>query len=170
MPAFSMPQKHMTQYRLLQCGGVGPAFAILVAMYLSASSRVRVGTALSPAFVVQRGVAQGCPLSTLLYTISIGPALQDMQSLSHPDMLWVGPAPSQRKLVGQACKDDLAGIAATQQGLQRVVQAVHTHGLRWGWLLNVPESVVIVFGKRSAHASTPLNCGGVRAVCPPRTQ
>ena len=111
---------------------MGPVFAIVVAIYLSASSRVRVGTALSPAFVVQRGVAQGCPLSPLLYAIFLDPVLQDMQSLSHPDMLWVGPATSQRKLVGQAYTDDLAGIAATQQGQQRVMDAVHNHSLRWG--------------------------------------
>ena len=139
-------------HRLLQCGVVGPVFAILVAVYSSASSRVRVGTTLSPAFVVQRGVTQGCPLSPLLHAIFIDPALQDMQSLSHPDMLWVGPATSRRKLVGQACSGDLAGIAATQQGLQRVVDAVHNHSLRWGWLLNLPKSVVMVFGKRSVCA------------------
>ena len=119
-------------HRLLQCGVVGPVFAILVAMYSSASSRVRVGTALSPAFAVQRRPAQGCPLSPLLYAIFIDPVLQDMQSLSHPYTLWVGPATSKRSLVGQAYADDLAGIAATQQGLQRVVDAVHAHSLRWG--------------------------------------
>ena len=89
-------------HRLLQCCVVGPVFAILVAMYSSASSRVRVGTARSPTFAVQCGVAQGCPLSPLLYAIFIDPVLQDMQSLSHPGMRWVGPATSKRKLVGQA--------------------------------------------------------------------
>ena len=51
-------------HRLLQCCVVGPVFAILVAMYSSASSRVRVVTALhvSPAFAVQRGLVQGRPL------------------------------------------------------------------------------------------------------------
>ena len=102
-------------HRLLHCGVVGPAIAIFMAMYSSASSRVRVGTALSPAFAVQRGVAQGCLLSPLLYAIFIYPVLQEMQSLSHPDMMWVGPATSKRKLVGQAYADDLAGIAATNR-------------------------------------------------------
>ena len=55
-------------------------------------------------------------------------------------------------IIIQACVDDLAGTAATQQGLQRVVQAVHLHSLRWGWLLNVPKSVVMVFGTQSICA------------------
>ena len=46
----------------------------------------------------------------------------------------------------------LAGIAATQQGLERVVQAVNLHNLQWGWLLNVPESIVMVFGTQSVCA------------------
>ena len=120
---------------LIQCSVVGPVFAVLVALYSSASSRVRVGAALSPTFAVQRGVAQGCPLSPLLYAIFIDPVLQDMQSLSHPDMLWVGPPTSKRNLVGQAYADDLA----TQHGPA-------------GWSLNVHKSVVMVFGKRSVCA------------------
>ena len=67
-------------------------------------------------------------------------------------MLWVGPAAAQRKLVGQAYTDDLDGIAVMQQGLQRVVHAVHLHSLRWDWLLNVPKSAVMVFGTRSVCA------------------
>ena len=113
--------------------------------------------ALSPAFAVQRGVAQGCPLSPLLYAIFVEPVLQDMQGLSHLDLLWVVPAATRRKLVGQAYADDLAGIAATQQGLQRVVQAVHLHSLRWGWLLDVPKSVFM---------SCPPLCAGVLSPMP----
>ena len=73
-------------------------------------------------------------------------------TLSHPVLLWVGPAATRRKLVGQAYADDLAGIAATQQGLQRVVHAVQLHSLRWGWMLNVPKSIGMVFGTQSLCA------------------
>ena len=69
--------------------------------------------------------------------------------MSHPDMLCVGPSTSKRKLVCQAYVDHLAGIAATQHGLQRVVDAVHAHSLPRGWSLNVHKSVVMVVGKRS---------------------
>ena len=101
------------------------------------------------------GATWGCtrvPTFPPLYALFTDPILQDMQSLSHPDMPWVGPAAPQRKLVGQANADDLAGLAATQKGLQWVVQAAHTHRLRWAWLLNVPKSVFMVFGKQSVRA------------------
>ena len=50
-------------------------------------------------FAVQRGVAQGCPLSPLLYAIFVDPVLPDMQAVSHPDLLWVpvGPAATRRR-------------------------------------------------------------------------
>ena len=54
--------------------------------------------------------------------------------------------------MGQAYADDLAGIAVPQQGLQRVVQAVHLQSLRWGWMINVPKSIVMVFGTQSLCA------------------
>ena len=72
-----------------------------------------------------------------------------MQALLHSDFLWVGSAATRRKLLGQAYAAYLAGIAVTQQGLQRVVQAVHLHSLRWGGMLNVPKSIVMVFGTQS---------------------
>ena len=108
----------------------------------------------------------------LPYEIFLDPVLQDMQALSHLDLFWVGPGAARRKLVGHAYAADLAGIAATQQGLQRLLQAVRLHSLRWGWLLNVPKVIVMMFGKRSvcARLKSPGNFGGVTAVCPPRTQ
>ena len=178
MPVFSMPQKHTTRYRTLCCSIASFSAALWVQCSPSwwhCTRRRPAACVLGrpPAFAVQRAVAQGCPLSPLLYAIFIDPVLQDMQSLPHPDMLWLGPPTSKRKLVGQAYADDLAGIAATQQGLQRVVDAVHAHSLRWGWLLNVHKSVVIVFGKRSvcARLGAPELSWGMclPTVCPPRT-
>ena len=41
---------------------------------------------------MQGGATQGYPLSPLLYAIFVDPVLQDMLTLPHPDLLWVGPA------------------------------------------------------------------------------
>ena len=141
---------------LLQCGVTGPAFAALAAMY-SEARRHPAGCGWgqpSPQILRCNAETLKCAPSgdRLLYVIFVDPVLQGMQALPHPDLLLVGPAAARRKLVGQAYADDLAGIAARQQGLQRDVQAVHLHSLRWGWLLNVPKSIGMVSGKRSVCA------------------
>ena len=135
---FSMPQKHTTRNRTLCCSTASFSAALWVQCSPSwwhCTRRRPAGCVLGrPCPLPSRcnvGLRKGCPPSPLLYAIFINPLLQDMQSLSHPDMLWVGPPTSERKLVGQAYADDLAGIAATQQGLQRVVDTVHAHSLRW---------------------------------------
>ena len=105
--------------------------AVLVAEDSSASNVVR-GASASPAYIhvgvvpyaVQYGDAQRCPLSPLLYATFADPMLQDMQGLLHPDLVWVRSAAARPSRVGQAYKEYLAGIAASQQGLQCVVQAL----------------------------------------------
>ena len=139
-------------HRLLQCCIVGPVLAILLAMYSSASTRVRVGAALSPAFAVQRGAAQGCPLSRvptvrpespMLYAIFIYPVLQDMQTLtfklSHPDvmMLWVGP---------------VASCSQRSKAYSGLYQRSTPKSRAGAGCSTCPKSVVMVFGKRSGCA------------------
>ena len=149
-------------YRLLQKGVTGKAFAVVDRMYSSAYSRVRVDGVLSSAFPVQRGVAQGCPLSPLLYAVFIDSVLDDLNALP-PDGLVSVPAPGwERTLPGQAYADDLCGLAATPGGAQRVVDVVFAHSRRWGWSLNIPKSVLTVFGPvavRREHASVRLRWG-----------
>ena len=139
-------------HSLIQKGVTGTAFEVIRSMYSSARSQVRVGGAVSSSFPIRRGVAQGCPLSPLLYAIFIDSVLHDMQAVSHPGLLRVGPPGHGRQFVGQAYADDLAGLAGTEDGLQHVIRAVHAHSLQWGWTLNVPKSVVVVFGAPSVRA------------------
>ena len=128
---------------------------------------------------MQRGVAQGCPLSPLLYAIFVVPVLQDTQALSHPDLLWVGPAATREKLVGQAYADDLACIAAPQQGLQRVVSGPLATSCKRssctafdGVGCSMCASRLLWCSGRSHCVPdlAPQNSGGVTAVCPPQTQ
>ena len=54
-------------HRLLQCGVTGPAICGTGGHILVGIQQGAGGSALSPAFAAQRGVAQGYPLSALLY-------------------------------------------------------------------------------------------------------
>lgn len=65
-------------------------------------------------------------------------------------MCFTSRAASPSKLVGQTHAHNLAGVAATQQGLQvQAVQAVRMHGLRQSWSRDVAQSAVVVFGAGS---------------------
>ena len=143
-------------HRLLQKGVRGKAFAVIDRMYAAASSRVRVGGALSDAFPVRRGVAQGCPLSPLLYAVFIDSVLEHLDAVSLPeaDAITVGSPAASRQWRGQLYADDLAAGAATAAGLRQLIAAVHQHSLLWGWTLNVPKTHVVVFGGRAARACT----------------
>ena len=90
--AFDTVPHTLRLHRLLQCGVTGPAFAVSSDMYSSASSRVRVGSALSPALRLNVGLRKGAAQSPLLYAVFVDLVQQDMQALTHPDVLWVGPA------------------------------------------------------------------------------
>ena len=141
-------------HRLLQKGVRGKAFAVIDHMYAAASSLVRVGGALSDAFPVRRGVAQGCPLSPLLYAVFIDSVLEHLDAVSLPeaDAITVGSPAASRQWRGQLYADDLAAGAATVAGLRQLIAAVHQHSLLWGWTLNVPKTHVVVFGGRAARA------------------
>ena len=55
---------------------------------------------------------------------SIDLVMHDMQAVSHPRLLRVGPPGIGRLFVGQTYADDLAGLAGTEDGLQHTIRAV----------------------------------------------
>ena len=111
------------------------------------------GAALSEPFPVQRGVAQGCPLSPLLYAVFIDSVLDHLYSTNLPegDAILVGAGTARRRWAGQLYADDLSAGAATARGLQCLIDAVRAHSRCWGWTLTVPKSHVVVFGGAAAR-------------------
>lgn len=61
---------------VLRRAGVGDIFLQLVSvLYNSPLARVRTGSMVSPPLRITRGTHQGCPLSPLLYAISVEPLI-----------------------------------------------------------------------------------------------
>ena len=62
--------QHDFLFEVLRRRGVAPHFVdVLKAMYSGAASRLRVNGVITEAFLVQRSVRQGCPLSGLLFAV-----------------------------------------------------------------------------------------------------
>ena len=120
---------HALLGRLRAKGVTGKLWRIIDHMYSSAACRVRAGFAMSETFPVERGVAQGCSLSPLLYNILADSLLDAIHQDNADDGVQIpsvqGHAPC--SLVGQSYADDMAGIASTAAGLQRIISRVKQH-------------------------------------------
>ncbi len=64
-------------WAVLQCFGFGEHFISMIkTLYHSPAASVITGNIISPTFPLQRGTRQGCPLSTLLFCLSLEPLAQ----------------------------------------------------------------------------------------------
>ena len=153
--AFDTVPHHALLARLHDKGVTGKLWRIIDRMYLQASSAVRIGSTTSAAIPVQRGVAQGCPLSPLLYDIFVDSLLDSVHAdVSDDGIHFDGlPGHSPTVLVGQSYADDMAGVASTARGLQRLINCVRSHSLEWEWEANTQKSVVMAFGNRATLRS-----------------
>ncbi len=64
-------------WAVLQCFGFGEHFISMIkTLYHSPAASVITGNIISPSFPLQRGTRQGCPLSPLLFCLSLEPLAQ----------------------------------------------------------------------------------------------
>ncbi len=64
-------------WAVLQCFGFGEHFVSMIkTLYHSPAASVITGNIISPSFPLQRGTRQGCPLSPLLFCLSLEPLAQ----------------------------------------------------------------------------------------------
>ena len=152
---------HASLLSLLADKGVtGALWRLVDKLYADAHSAARVEGHLSAAYAVRRGVAQGCPLSPFLYDVFADSLLSAIYRECAADGVPVDA--ESRTEPASAYADDLKALASMAAGLQRIIDAVRRHSLRYGWTLNVTKTVVLVFGtalQRAEHAGAVFRWG-----------
>lgn len=74
---------YMTE--VLGAFGIGPhMIGLILSLYANPSARVRVNNTLSNAFPISNGTRQGCPLSPILFVLTLEPFLRKIKL--HPDI------------------------------------------------------------------------------------
>ena len=128
--------------------GFGPVFrGWIAALYKGIRSVVRVNGHLSKPFIISRSVRQGCPLSALLYVLTLEPLLRKLAMLRGiPRELGCGTSVS-------AYADDVTVIVSSHEHIELVGQSLQEYEAVTGAKINREKSVGLRLGTCRPTAS-----------------
>ena len=126
---------HQYMFHLLEHYGLtGSLLQCIKSLYLGSMSRIQINGFLSNPFNIRSGVRQGCPLSMILYCITIDPLIrQIINKLSHSNLL-------KEISTLKAFADDISVFIDDRKQMQQVLQTVEIFGKYSGAKLNLNKT------------------------------
>ena len=107
--------------KLWEMGVKGRMWRVIKKMYEASRSTVLLEGEKSAMFSVEQGVAQGCSLSPILFSVFINDLLMDVEQAE------LGIHLSSGKTVGgMLSADDFAGVSDSRESLQKLIDVVRT--------------------------------------------
>ena len=145
--AFDSIPRHVLFQKLLDYNINGKFYDCLVNIYINDIACVKVGEHVTPSFLANQGVKQGCILSPTLFNIF----LADFQPLIEtnpcdPVML--------RGNLSIGCliwADDILLLSKSKEGLQAMLQALYLYAEKNGMALNTKKTKIMIFNKTGRH-------------------
>ena len=117
-------------------------------MYRVSRSAVLLDGECSEAFDVQQGVAQGCSLSPILFSVFINGLLKEVEQAGLGVELSDG-----NTIGGMLFADDFVGVSNSEEELQRLINVAHAYCCKWRLKTNVSKSAVVVFARELVEGS-----------------
>ena len=111
-------------------------------MYEASRSAILLEGEKSAAFSVEQGVAQGCSLSPILFSVFINDLLKDVEEAGLGIEISNG-----KRMGGMLFADDFVGVSESRESLQKLIDVVYRYCNRWRLRANVGKSAVMVFSK-----------------------
>ena len=141
--------------RVAEEGIKGKMWRVLVSIYNTVESCVRVKEDLTEWFPVNTGVRQGCILSPFLYALFINGLVKEINALN----LGINIT-EQSKLSALLYADDIVLIAEHRYALQAMLDVVSKYAHKWRFELNGKKSEVVVFGEKYPPRNVQWKLGG----------
>ena len=128
--------------KLWDLGVKGRMWRVIKKMYEVSRSAVLLEGEKSPTFTLEQGVAQGCSLSPILFSVFIDDLLREVEKADLGIQLGGG-----KKVGGMLFADDFVGVSQSKEGLQKLISVVHGYCNKWRLKANVCKSAVMVFSR-----------------------
>lgn len=114
---------HQYLFKTMEAFGFGPYFVSLIKiLYNGIYSMLRLNGSLTRPFSVTRGIRQGCPLSGLLYAISIEPLLVSLRKQLRGVNIPIFPSVDPVKLTAYA--DDITVVIKDSEDVSRLISSL----------------------------------------------
>ncbi|KAM8960427.1 cytochrome P450 2K1-like [Pelodytes ibericus] len=126
---------------VLRYMGFGPNMLQWVSsLYSRPSAKIRVNGALSDSFPIHNGTRQGCPLSPILFVLSVEPFLEAIRQ--HPDIKGVEIAGTHHKVLGYA-DDLLFPLSNPQVSIPVLLSELQKYGAISNFKINFAKSEIL---------------------------
>jgi len=129
--------------RVAEEGVKGKMWRVLVSIYKTVESCVKVDGNITEWFPVDTGVRQGCILSPLLYALFINGLVREINSLNKGIHIT-----QEQKLSALLYADDIVLMCENRYDLQDMLDVVSKYAKKWRFELNPKKSEVVVFGTK----------------------
>ena len=123
-------------------GVKGRMWRVIKKMYESSKIVALLEGEKSDTFTIEQGVAQGCSLSHILFSVFINDLLKEVEQTG------LGIQLSNAKTVGgMLFVDDFVGISDSKENLQKLLDVVYSYCSKCRLRANVSKSAVMAFRK-----------------------
>ena len=112
--------------KLWELGVKGKMWRVIKLMYECSRSAVLLDGEKSASFMVEQGVAQGCSLSPILFTVFINELLKEVEQAELGIQL-----PNSERISGMLFADDFVCVSDSGERLQKLIDVVHAYCRKW---------------------------------------
>ena len=156
--AFDSIPRHTLFQKLLDYNINGKFYDCLVNIYSNDIACIKIAESITPTFITNQGVKQGCVLSPTLFNIF----LADFQALVETTAC--NPVQVKEGSI-MGCliwADDLLLLSKSKSGMDNMLSALKLFSVKNGMTLNVKKTKMMTFNKGGRHIRETFFCGDDR--------
>ena len=130
-------------YKLHKKGVKAKTWRLIWDMYSKGENSASLDGHVSAPFRLLQGVAQGDPMSCVLFNVMIDDLIDTLERTHGADGVTL--VPGAKNLVAQGYADDISSPSGTRVGLQRIINTYSSHLARWKGVVNIDKSCTLTF-------------------------